>query len=244
MKAASAAWVGTAKLLVPRRFTVMGSWNALKPIEGGVSVPMGLVPRRKFPEVLLRIYEMLLLDPVSTCWARLVLWLWGATVGRDLKVSGRIRFRLQGTLHIGNRVRLLSGYSNYVGANEPMGISVWPSGELRIGNGCGLSNTIIVCGKRIDILDETFIGGGCRIYDTDFHQLSAEDRLAHRGDVPSAPIRIGPQAFVGGHCIILKGISIGEGAVIGAGSVVTRDVPPFEIWAGVPARKIREFSRT
>ena len=205
---------------------------------------MSNIYRRKFPETSLRILEKLFLDPVSTWRAWLALRIWGATVGCQLRVSGRVRFRLLGDLHIGNRVRINSGYANYVGAGEPMSIWVCPGGQVSIGDGCGLSNTTIVCINRIDILDETLIGGGCRIYDTDLHQLTVEERFQNQGVISSAPIRIGPRAFLGGHCIVLKGVSIGEGAVIGAGSVVTCDVPPFEIWAGVPARKIRELLRT
>jgi acetyltransferase-like isoleucine patch superfamily enzyme len=205
---------------------------------------MATILNRKPAEVLLRICEKLVLGPASTLRVRLALRFWGATVGRDLRVLGRVHFRLLGELHIGNRVRLNSGYSNYVGAGEPMAVWVCPGGHISIGDGCGLSNTTIVCLSRVEILAETYIGGGCRIYDNDFHQIAPEGRIANRGDVPSAPIRIGPRAFVGGHCVVLKGVSIGEGAVIGAGSLVTRDVPAFEIWAGVPARKIRELARS
>ena len=56
--------------------------------------------------------------------------------------------------------------------------------------------------------------------------------------IKKALVKIGNRAFVGAACIILKGVSIGEGAVIGAGSIVSRDIPPMEIWAGTPAKKI------
>jgi acetyltransferase-like isoleucine patch superfamily enzyme len=115
---------------------------------------------------------------------------------------------------------------------------------VRIGDGCGLSNLTIVCRESIDILEGTLIGGGCRIYDNDFHQLDPEARLANQGNVASAPICIGPRAFVGGHCIVLKGVKIGEGAVIGAGSLVTKSVPPWEVWAGVPARYIKKVAKS
>jgi acetyltransferase-like isoleucine patch superfamily enzyme len=101
----------------------------------------------------------------------------------------------------------------------------------------------MVCKNRIDILSGTLLGGGCRIYDMDFHQLDPVQRLTNTGPVPSAPIRIGPRAFLGGHVTVLKGVTIGEGAVIGAGSVATRDIPDFEVWAGVPAKRIRALSR-
>lgn len=176
--------------------------------------------------------------PVSTWWTRTKLCCWGAHTGRAFKASGRVRLRIQGDLYIGDRVTMLSGYANFVGASEPMSIWVCPRGAIHIGDQCGLSNTTMVCRSRIDILEKTFIGGGCRIYDNDFHQLDPQLRLSGKGEVSSGKISIGPSAFIGGHCIILKGVTIGEGAVVGAGSVVTRDVGHFEIWAGVPAKKI------
>ena len=204
---------------------------------------MANIVSRKPAELVRRSCEKLVLGPASTWRARLALRFWRAQVGRDLKVWGRVRLRLLGELHIGDHVLLHSGYSNYVGASEPMAIWVCAGAVVSIGDGCGLSNTTIVCRSEIEIRAETFIGGGCRIYDNDFHQLAPEDRIADRGQIASAPIRIGPRAFVGGHCIVLKGVSIGEGAVIGAGSVVTRDIPAFEAWAGVPARRIRGLVR-
>ena len=122
-----------------------------------------------------------------------------------------------------------------------MAMWVGQDGHLDIGDGCALSNSTICCARSVVLLPHTFIGGGCEIYDMDFHQLDAEDRILNRGEVPSGEIRIGPKAFVGAWSIILKNVTIGEGAVIGAGSVVTRSVPPHEIWAGVPAAFIRKL---
>ena len=99
-----------------------------------------------------------------------------------------------------------------------------------------------VCLKKIDILEETYIGGGCEIYDTDFHSLSSEKRRNDK-NLPGGSILIGPRAFIGGFCTILKNVTIGEGAVVGANSLVTKDVPSFEIWAGVPAKFIRKIER-
>jgi len=191
-----------------------------------------------------RAYQELLLGPASTLWSRLALWSWGASAGGDLRVYGRPRLHVRGRLAIGSSVRLISGAANYVGAGRRLAIWVGPGAELHIGDGCGISNSTFVCLHRIEVLAGTFIGGGCGIYDTDFHPLDPDDRLAGRGPVPAAPVRIGPRAFVGGHCIVLKGSTIGEGAVVGAGSVVTGRVPDFEVWAGVPARFLRRLDRS
>jgi acetyltransferase-like isoleucine patch superfamily enzyme len=73
----------------------------------------------------------------------------------------------------------------------------------------------------------------------------------HRIDVPGTPMifagrpeqkatTIGADAWIGVGSVVMQGLSIGRGAVIGANSVVTKDVPAYEIWAGIPARKIRD----
>ena len=84
------------------------------------------------------------------------------------------------------------------------------------------------------------LGGGVKVYDTDFHSLDSQVRLNGDTDIKSRPVVIGKRVFVGGHSIILKGVTIGDDSVIGAGSVVTKNVPAGEIWAGNPARFIKK----
>ena len=60
------------------------------------------------------------------------------------------------------------------------------------------------------------------------------------GGVKCAPIKIEEDVFIGAGCIVLKGVTIGKGSVIGAGSVVTKMVPAGQVWAGNPARYIRD----
>jgi acetyltransferase-like isoleucine patch superfamily enzyme len=59
-------------------------------------------------------------------------------------------------------------------------------------------------------------------------------------EIETAPIKIGKNVLVGGNSVVLRGVQIGDGAVIGVGSVVTKSVPSNEIWGGVPARKIMD----
>ena len=96
------------------------------------------------------------------------------------------------------------------------------------------SNSTIISSLSIRIGDDTIISWDVEIIDTDFHRMSRE------GAVVSAPIEIGNHVFVGRRTMVLKGVKVGDGAVIGAGSVVTRDVPANCLVAGVPARVIRE----
>lgn len=189
-----------------------------------------------------RVRKQLVVRPLSTLWARLMLAVWGAVGGAGLCIYGRIRLYNAGELILGRRVRLSSGSTNnYVGGDRRLSLFIGPKGCLTIGDNCGISNSTIVCMEEVTLLPGTFIGGGCNLYDTDFHPVDAEGR-DQRGAGACGPIRIGPRAFVGGHSTILKGVTIGEGAVIGAGSLVTRAVPPYEIWAGVPAKRIRSLS--
>ncbi len=183
------------------------------------------------------------LMPLSTVHARAVLKAWGATVGSRLRVTGRLRVHVEGRLAIGSDVRINSGSANnYVGGDRRMSMWVGRYGVLTIKDGCGLSNSTIVCVNKITILHDTFIGGDCNIFDTDFHPLDAESRRLGTNNATSGQVTIGPAAFVAAGCTILKNVNIGEGAVIGAGSLVTRCVPSFEVWAGVPARFIKSLS--
>jgi acetyltransferase-like isoleucine patch superfamily enzyme len=137
-----------------------------------------------------------------------------------------------------------SGAANFVGIDRRVSFWVGPNASISIGEGCAISNSTFVSLKSISILPDTFIGGGCEIFDSDFHPLDAHERIANSAAAAAGPVEIGPKAFIGAGCMILKGVRIGEGAVIGAGSVVTRDVPGFELWAGRPARRIRDISNS
>ena len=167
----------------------------------------------------------------------------GAKVGEKLNAYGWIDLSIHptGKVTMGSNVRLKSGFAaNAVGADHRLGLHIGAGAHLAIGDRTGISNSTIVCAHSIVIESDVLIGGGCGIYDTDFHVVDPHRRIQKRmGDrAASAPIYIGRYSFVGGHAIILKGVTIGEGAVIGGGAVVTRDVPSYEIWAGNPARRI------
>ncbi len=139
----------------------------------------------------------------------------------------------------------------------------WPH-QVRIGNRCRIEHDVYfhfdgICksGPRILIGDDCFIGAGCefniserielgnhcliaagsRFIDHN-HEFGLGERI---GGQPSsaAPISIGEDVWVGANAIVLAGVKIGNGGVVGAGSVVTHSVPPNAIVAGVPARTIR-----
>ena len=177
--------------------------------------------------------------------ARVRLRCHGAEVGRGLMVRGPLRLRVHrtGSIRIGDDCRIQSGFAgNPVGGGSRMALWVGPGARLHVGHRVGLSNSTIVCQRSVSVEDGVFLGGGCQVYDTDFHSLLAAVR-ARPGNpgVRTAPIVIGRGAFVGGHSIVLKGVTIGEEAVVGAGSVVRADVPGHQVWAGNPAVYLRDL---
>lgn len=153
------------------------------------------------------------------------------------KISGVIYLLSTGKMIIGKNVTITSSRrGNPIGGECRTTIVVLSKAVLTIGNNCGLSNCTIYCACEIKIEDNVFIGGGVKIYDTDFHSIDPIARINLKdSNIKKAPIRLGLNSFIGAYSIILKGVTIGENAVIGAGSVVTRDIPPNEIWAGNPA---------
>jgi acetyltransferase-like isoleucine patch superfamily enzyme len=111
---------------------------------------------------------------------------------------------------------------------------------LRIGNHVGMSGVILYCTVSITIGDYANLGAGVRVYDTDFHPVDAAARRRKEASaVAKAPVVIGEDAWIGSNAIVLKGVTIGARSVVAAGAVVTQDVPPDTIVAGVPARPVR-----
>jgi len=109
--------------------------------------------------------------------------------------------------------------------------------KIRIGKSCGFNRfTIIDASECIDIGDFTRVGPHCYITDHD-HGMSASERIMDQ-PLRSKPTRIGRDCWLGASVKVLKGVQIGDGAIIGAGSVVTRDIPPGAIAVGCPARVI------
>lgn len=113
--------------------------------------------------------------------------------------------------------------------------------RIRIGAGTATSNNVsIVANSEIQIGRKCLIGDMVIIMDSDFHELSPAKR--HDGSGGSAAVVIHDNVWLGSRVQVLKGVSIGTGSVIAAGSVVTRNIPANVIAAGIPARVIREVS--
>lgn len=126
------------------------------------------------------------------------------------------------------------------------------SGQVTLGNRCYVGASLLVCHTGITIGDDVVISWGVTIVDHDSHALDWERRKTDVTDwargqkrwdvVTIRPVHIGSKVWIGFGVSILKGVTVGEGAVIGACSVVTRDVPPFTVVAGNPARIVRNLN--
>ena len=149
----------------------------------------------------------------------------------------------QSRIRIGRGMNLRSTpRSNPLGPNHPVMISTRRAGAcLTIGDDFGMTGGSLVCDERITIGHRVWVGANTVIADTDFHPLEPARRRVKPLAARTAPIVIADDVFIGMNALVLKGVHLGEGSVIAAGSVVSRDVPPRTVAAGNPARIIREI---
>ena len=171
---------------------------------------------------------------------------YGISIGKKSRMNGIVTFICDEphSISIGDSFRVNSGRKyNQIGGDTRCILSTLHNGKIQIGNNVGISNTCIVAMESVTIHNDVRIGGSCKLYDNDFHSLTFQERMnkIDKG-IEHKPINICDGAFIGAHCIILKGVTIGKHSVIGAGSVVTKDIPDGQVWAGNPARYIREIN--
>ncbi len=149
--------------------------------------------------------------------------------------------------------------------NVPHLQMTWPH-KVRIGNGCILEEDIFFkfdgawqSGESIIIQDKVFIGRGCefnirqnikignnsligsgsKFVDHD-HGIANLNQPINKQPGLELPIVLEENVWLGVNVVVLKGVTIGSGSIVGAGSVVIKSIPANEIWAGVPAKKIRD----
>jgi acetyltransferase-like isoleucine patch superfamily enzyme len=123
-----------------------------------------------------------------------------------------------------------------------VGLKGHPDARLSIGDYTTINyQTLISVASEVRIGAHCALGGELKIFDNNSHPLEWADRRLGRALNASevSPVIIEDDVWIGTHCIILKGVRVGRGAVIAAGSVVTRDVPPFTLAGGVPARVLK-----
>lgn len=179
-----------------------------------------------------------------TAIARLRLALAGVRTGPGFRATGWIHLRIHptATVSFGRDCRINSGAAvNLVGSGQRTGIYAGRGARIQVGDRVGISGTVLVATESIEIGSDTLLGGGCLVVDSDLHALPlrAHTEAADPRLPSSRPVQIGSRVFLGAHSIVLKGARIGDGAVVGAGSVVPGAVDPGAIVAGPSARPIR-----
>lgn len=188
-----------------------------------------------------KIFQVLKKQIYTPC-AKIIFTLNGVSYGSKLKVKGFLNVNVtrRGSLLIGNNLSINSGNNHNIIGRQQRTI-FWVEGKLMIGNNTGMSSTAIICNHEIDIGNYVTIGGNTVIYDTDFHSLNSALRkniLKDKINAKWGKVTIKDNAFIGAHTTILKGVTIGENAVIGSCSLVSKDIPDNEIWAGNPIKFI------
>ena len=154
------------------------------------------------------------------------------TRGRRVFAYGAPAVRLErgAALSLGEDVRLESGVHR-------VRLSVRHGAKLSIGNDVRLNGCILSANAEVVVRDGARIGPWAHVMDGDFH--SVEDRAA-AGDL--RPVIIEEGAWLTTRCMVLKGVTIGRGAVVAAGAVVTKDVEPYTVVAGVPASVVKRLA--
>jgi len=155
-----------------------------------------------------------------------------ASFGKNVVMDGPMPF-------VSGHVQIHIGDAVYIGGNVTIfSARLFDEPKLIVGNRCGIGwNTSIVVAREVIIEDDVWLPSNCRISDSDGHPREADLRIAK---VPPdlkniRPVRICKKAWIGNGTHIMKGVTIGEGAVIGANSVVMSNIPPYCLALGNPA---------
>jgi len=182
-------------------------------------------------------------------WIRLYLAWKGVEIEAGWRLYGTpvVRRHRGSRISIGAHAELRSWrFSNPLGVLHPCLLTTWsPGAIISIGDSFGMTGGVICARARqeIQIGRRVTVGANCTIVDTDFHPLDAARRQSSPLDGEAAPVIIEDDVFLGTRVLVLKGVRIGAGAVIGAGSVVTTDVPAGALAAGNPVRVLGSLSR-
>jgi acetyltransferase-like isoleucine patch superfamily enzyme len=150
-------------------------------------------------------------------------------VGSMVSTNGRPIIKNKGYISLGDRVRIWSIFN-------PTQIYVHKGAKFIVGSNSRINGVHITVKSEVTIGKNVRIAPYVLILDSDFH--SAAD---HFSDGKTSAVTIGDNVWIATKSMILKGVTIGEGAVVAAGSVVTKDVPPFTVVGGVPAKVIKKL---
>ena len=144
---------------------------------------------------------------------------------------------------LGANVRLakfINMYGCSVGDNTKVGAFVEVQKNAAIGANCKISSHTFIC-EGVTIEDDVFVGHGVMFINDSYPRATSDGALQTEADWTVEYTRVKKGASIGSNCTILANVTIGERAIVGAGSVVTKDVPADAIVAGNPARVLRSM---
>lgn len=157
---------------------------------------------------------------------------------QPMQVVGRGKIVFDSNVSIGvfPSPGFLDSYAYLEARNETASISIGSGTWINNGFSCIAEHAAVVIGKNC------LIGANVEVLDSDFHGLRVQDRRISKPEW-AAPVHVGDGVFLGSNVRVLKGVSIGAGAVVANSSVVVTNIPANVIAAGVPARVIRELPK-
>jgi acetyltransferase-like isoleucine patch superfamily enzyme len=150
------------------------------------------------------------------------------TIGRDVQIRGRLRLRRGVTVVIGDRCRL----NKLVRFAGP--------GHVTVGADCLLNGSWIGCWTTVTIGGRSLLSD-CELVDNTFHNLDPAHRHEAAGPRTRSPITVGDNVWIGSGALVLKGVTIGPDAVVGAATVVREDVPAGVVVIGNPQQIVKRF---
>jgi acetyltransferase-like isoleucine patch superfamily enzyme len=154
-------------------------------------------------------------------------------IGEDFLLENNSRMYLSKNSNIGKKVEIAT-YCSIFSREEPT------SGNLRIGNNVQIGDfNIIDLTGNVEIGSDVALGPNCVIYSHEHDYRKNTSKIAWKGELIVASVKIEDGAWIGSGVTILPGVTIGKSAIIAAGSIITKNVPENTLWAGVPARQIK-----
>jgi acetyltransferase-like isoleucine patch superfamily enzyme len=190
----------------------------------------------------IRYFRLLMLQKWSTIFTRLLFWVLSVEHGKKNKFIGvPIISRATGSrIIIGDSCTFRSDRtSNLFGTLKKCTIATLKDGAvLKIGTGSRISSASITSFNKVTIGEHVLIGANTYITDSDWHSFDPRNR---NSNVKSIPVVIEDNVWVGANCIVLKGVTIGQNSIIGAGSIVVKTIPENVIAGGNPAKILRKI---
>jgi acetyltransferase-like isoleucine patch superfamily enzyme len=159
-------------------------------------------------------------------WGKMLRYMLDVVLGKDVKIHAFVNL-----------------YGCCIGDNTSIGAFVEIQKRAKIGKNCKISSHTFIC-EGVTIEDNVFIGHNVTFINDKYPKATnPEGNLQTEEDWSVTPILVEEGVSIGSSVTILCGVTIGAAAIVGAGSVVTKDIPPGEVWAGNPARYMRKVNQ-